>query len=73
VGGCTRRVQTAWLSLALHALEIPWLALSGPLLSSYAQMGRENSPLALHDAHFWLGSLCQLSVMTIASSLMGLF
>ena len=41
----------------LHALEIPWLALSGPLLSSYAQTGRENSPLALHDAHFWWGSL----------------
>jgi len=29
------RVQTAWLSLG-SALEMPWLALGGPLLSSYA-------------------------------------
>ena len=38
VGGYTRRVQTAWLSLG-SALKMPWLALSGPLLSSYAQTG----------------------------------
>jgi len=38
VGGCTRRVQTAWLSLD-SALKMPWLALSGPLLFSYAQTG----------------------------------
>ena len=31
---------------------MPWLALSGPLLSSYAQTGWENSPLAVHGAHF---------------------
>jgi len=35
---CTRRVQTAWPSLG-SALKTPWLALSGPLLSSYAQTG----------------------------------
>jgi len=35
-----------------------WLALSGPLLSSYAQAVLENSPLALHSAHFQSGSLC---------------
>ena len=56
VGGCTRRVQTAWLSLG-SALKMPWLALSGPLLSSYAQPGWENSPLALHGAHFRRGSI----------------
>ena len=35
---CTRRVQTAWLSLG-SALKTSWLALSEPLLSSYAQIG----------------------------------
>jgi len=35
VGGCTQRVQTAWLLLAL-AVERPWLALGGPFLSSLA-------------------------------------
>ena len=35
VRGCTRRVQTVWPSLD-PALETPWLALGGPLLSSYA-------------------------------------
>jgi len=34
-GWVHRRVQTAWLSLG-SALENPWLALSGPLLFSYA-------------------------------------
>ena len=38
VGGCTRRVQTAWRCLGL-ALKSPWLEPSGPLLSSFAQMG----------------------------------
>jgi len=55
-GGCTRRVQTAWPSLG-SALKMPWLALSGPLLSSDAQTGWENSPLALHGAHFRRGSI----------------
>ena len=49
-------VQTAWPSLGT-ALETPWLALGGPLLSSYAWMGWENSPLTFHGAHFWQGSL----------------
>ena len=35
VGGCTRRVQTAWRCLGL-ALKSPWLEPSGPLLSSFA-------------------------------------
>ena len=56
MGECTRRVQTAWLSLG-SALKTPWLVLSGPLLSSYAQTGSENSPLALHGAHFRWGSI----------------
>jgi len=51
VGGCNRRVQTAWPSLG-STLKTPWLALSGPLLSSYAWTGWENSPLALHGNHF---------------------
>ena len=77
VGECTWRVQTAWLSLG-SALKMPWLALTGPLLSSYTQTGWENSPLALHGAHsdgeafipVW-ASGCRLSTVTIASSLMG--
>ena len=36
--GYTQRVQTAWPSVG-SALETPWLALSGLLLSSYAQTG----------------------------------
>jgi len=55
-GGCTRRVQTAWPSLG-SALEMPWLALGGPLLSSYAWTGWENSPVALHGADFQWGSI----------------
>ena len=77
VGWCTWRVQTAWLSLG-SALETHWLALSGPLLSSYARTGWVNSPLALYGGHFQHGSLypsvgewLPLSAMTIASSLMG--
>lgn len=50
VGGCTWRMHTAWLSLG-SALETPWLALGGPLLSSYA-----NSPLTLYGTHFLQGS-----------------
>ena len=38
VGGCTRRVPTAWRCLGL-ALKSPWLEPSEPLLSSFAQMG----------------------------------
>ena len=49
MGECTQRLQTEWLSLC-SALGVPWLALSGPLLSSYARMGWENSPLILHGA-----------------------
>ena len=35
VGGCTRRVQTAWPRLG-SSLEATWLALGGPFLSSLA-------------------------------------
>jgi len=38
VGGCVLRVQTVCPSLG-SALETPWLALGGSLISSYAQMG----------------------------------
>ena len=48
------KVQNAWPPLR-SALEMPRLALSGPLLSSYARTGWENSPLALHGTHFWQG------------------
>ena len=74
-----QRVQTAWPSLR-SALKMPWLVLSRPLLSSYAQMGWENSPLALHGAHFRRGSIylslgerlpAPLSAVTIACLLMG--
>ena len=34
-----------------------WLALVGPLLSSFAWTGLENSPLTLHIPHFRWGSL----------------
>jgi len=40
----TQRVQIAWPSLG-SALRTPWLGLGRPLLSSYAQMGWESSPL----------------------------
>ena len=43
---CTQRVQRAWLLLGL-AIESPWSALGGPFLSSFAQMGLENSLLAM--------------------------
>jgi len=49
-------VQPAWLSLG-SALETPWLVLGRPHLSSYAQMGWENSPLTLHGTHFHQGSI----------------
>ena len=57
VGGCTWRVQTAWLTLSLgSALETSWLALGGPLLFSYAWTGWDNCPLILRGAHFRQGS-----------------
>ena len=46
VGGCTHRVQTAWLTLGLAAKSI-WLALGGPFLSSFAQVGLENGLLVM--------------------------
>ena len=55
-GWCTQRVQTTWPSLG-STLEMPWLALGGPLLSSFAWTGGKNSPLALYSTHFWWGSL----------------
>jgi len=41
VGGCTQRVQIAWLFLDL-VVEILWLALGGSFFSSFAQMGLDN-------------------------------
>jgi len=35
-------VQTAWPASLGSALKTPWLALSGPLLSSYAQTGADS-------------------------------
>ena len=74
MGGCTRRVQTAWLSLG-SALEMPWLALGGPLL--YEQVEKAvllpcTAPISVREDFFpvWVSS-CQLSAMTIASSIMG--
>ena len=77
VGGCTWRVHTVRPSLD-PALETPWLALGGPLLSSYAWTGWENCPLALHNAHFLQASFFPSlasdywpTAVTIASLLMG--
>ena len=77
MSGCTRRVQTAWPSLG-SALEMPWLALSGPLLSSYALWVEKTvflpctAPISGGKAFIpvWV-SICWLSAMTITSSLMG--
>ena len=46
VGGCTRRVQTAWPCLG-SAVERSWSALGGPFPSVLAYMGSESSRLAL--------------------------
>jgi len=46
VGGCTRRVQTAWPRLG-WCLEATWLALGGPFLSFLASMELETSDLTL--------------------------
>jgi len=69
VSGCTQRVQTAWASLG-PALEMPWLALCGPLLSSCAQTSC-TVPISSKEAFIlvWVSS-CQLSAVTIAGSLM---
>jgi len=66
VGGCTWRVQKAWLLLGL-AVESPWLALGGPFLSSFAQMGSEkNCLLTMSSGHvepaFWAVKLFSCSV-----------
>ena len=74
-GGCIQSVQTAWPSLG-SALEMPRLALGGPLLSSYTKMCWETvlspctAPISSGEAPVWASS-CRLSVMTIASLLMG--
>ena len=41
VGGCTQRVQAAWLRLGL-SLEATWLALGGPFLSLFGINGVKN-------------------------------
>ena len=76
MGGCTQRLQTEWPSLG-SALGVPWLVLSGPLLSSYARTGWENSlhpvrcPLPVGKPFSQSGWAVASWVMTIASSLMG--
>ena len=50
VGGCTRRVQTAWPRLG-SSLEATWLALGGPFLS-FLHYGVETSNLILYGLHF---------------------
>jgi len=62
-------VQTAWPSLG-SALEIHWLVLCEPLLSSYAQMSC-TAPVSSNVAFILVwASICQLSAVIIASSLM---
>jgi len=46
VGRFQRWAQMAWLLLDL-AVETQLVRLGGPFLSSFAQMGLENSPLAM--------------------------
>ena len=55
-GGGWVHPKAAWPSLG-SALEMPWLTLTGPLLSSYAWTGWENNLLALYDTHFQWGSI----------------
>ena len=46
VGGVTRRVTyTCWLLWL--SVEMPWLALGGPILALFAQIGLENTALTL--------------------------
>jgi len=45
-GGAPKRVPAAWLLLSL-AVESPYLALAGPFLSPFVQMGLENGVLAM--------------------------
>ena len=73
MGGCTQRVQRAWLSPG-STLEMLWVGLCCPSMHERV----EKSPLTLHGIHFQLGSLnpslgecCWLRAMTIASLLMG--
>jgi len=46
VGGVTRRVTCTWWLLWL-SVEMPWLALGDPILPLFAQIGLENTALAL--------------------------
>ena len=69
-------MQTAWPSLG-STLEMPWLTLTGPQLSSCAQHVEKTvlspcmAPISSGEAFIlvWVSS-CQLSAMTIPSSLM---
>ena len=76
VDGCTRRMQTAWPSLG-STLKVPWLALSGPLLSSMHKQVEKTVLLScmvpISDGEAFIpvwARGCQLSAVTIASSLM---
>ena len=46
VRGVTRRVTCTWWLLWL-SVEMPWLALGGPILALFAQIGLENTALTL--------------------------
>ena len=46
VGGVTHRVTCTWWLLWL-SVEMPWLALDGPILALFAQIGLENTALTL--------------------------
>ena len=46
VGGVTRRMTCTWWLLWL-SVEMPWLALGGPILALFAQIGLENTALTL--------------------------
>jgi len=76
VGGCTRRVQTAWLSLGF-ALETPWLWVDHCCPPMHKRVEKTvlllcMAPISSGEAFFpvWVSS-CWLSAMTIASSLIG--
>ena len=46
VGGVIRRVTCTWWLVWL-SVEMPWLALGGPIVALFAQIGLENTALTL--------------------------
>ena len=57
-GGWVHTKDADSMVVSGSTLKTPWLALSGSMLSSYAQTGWENSALALYGTHFRRGSIC---------------